>query len=189
MSRGRERERVDRPHRSHLPRLARDHYRGHAYVHWVLSVQGRATGWLTAAFPVKWQIILLHACARHRLLVPAYTLMPDHAHLLWVGLDSCGSDQRVALEFLRSRLRTALQPARWQAQAYDHVLRESERAQGAVAATASYITHNPVRSGFVSHAADWPFSGCCVPGYPDLDVHAPEYCPLLWRIHARLARG
>jgi len=180
-----ERERVVFPARSHLPRLPSEHYRAHAFVHWTLTIDDRATGWLTSAFHHAWRLTLLHTCARYGLACPAYVLMPDHAHLLLLGLRS-DSNQRTAIEFLRKHLRPELAPYDWQKQAHDHVLRDTEREHGAFQATARYILENPVRAGLCANAADYTYVGCCVPGYPDLNLHAADYWDLLWRIHNRL---
>ena len=63
-SRSRERQRVDK---DHLPRLAPEFYRGRACVHWTLTIENRAVGWLTPEFFQAWQFALLHACARTEL--------------------------------------------------------------------------------------------------------------------------
>jgi len=184
-----EHERVD-PQAAHgkkgnLPRLSPEFYRGHAFVHWTLTIEDRATGWLGEAFHAHWQFVLLHACARYQLAAPAYVLMPDHIHLLWTGLAEA-SDQRLAMEFLREHLRLALGRASWQQRAYDHVLQENERERNAFVSTANYMLENPVRAGLVAHAVDYSFLGCCVAGYPDLDVRQNDYWELFWRIYNRL---
>ncbi len=33
-----------------LPRLEPGFYRGQAYVHWVMTIEGRKTGWLVRSF-------------------------------------------------------------------------------------------------------------------------------------------
>ena len=70
----------------HLPRLAPEFYRGFAVVHWTITLERRATGWLDDLFHLHFRELLLHAAARQGLLCPAYVLMPDHIHLLWMGL-------------------------------------------------------------------------------------------------------
>jgi REP element-mobilizing transposase RayT len=184
-----EHERVD-PQAAHgkkgnLPRLSPEFYRGHAFVHWTLTIEDRATGWLDETFHARWQLALLHACARHCLAAPAYVLMPDHIHLLWAGLAE-ESDQCLAMEFLRMHLRPALGPASWQQRAYDHVLQENERERSAFVSTAHYMLENPVRAGLVACSGDYPLLGCCVAGYPDLDVRQNDYWELFWRIYNRL---
>lgn len=77
-----ERERVDK---SRLPKLAAESYCGLVCVHWTLTLENRAAGWLSAAFHATFREILLHAGARYGLACPAYVLMPDHVHLIWLG--------------------------------------------------------------------------------------------------------
>lgn len=108
--------------------------------------------------------------------------MPDHAHLLLVGLGE-DSDQRLAVEFLRKHLSPALAPHVWQRQAHDHVLRDAEREQGAFGSIANYILENPVRAGLCGRAGDYVYSGCCVPGYPELATHADDYWQRFWRVY------
>lgn len=168
--------------KGHLPRLRPESYRGLAFVHWTLTVESRATGWLTPVFHQSWREILLHACSRCQVACPAYVLMPDHIHLLGLGLDA-NSDQRPAVEFLRKELRASLSPATWQHQAHDHVLREEHRKHGAFQIVAQYILENSVRAGLVRRIADYPFLGSCVAGYPGLDVTQPDYWERFWRIY------
>lgn len=170
----------------HLPRLAPEFYRGRAFVHWTLTTDHRATGWLTPAFHHAWGLTLLHTCARYDLLCPLYVLMPDHAHLLWTGVDDQASDQRLAIGFLRKHLRPILAPVDWQHQSHDNLLRESEREHGAFEAVAHYILENPARASLVTHWRLYPFLGCTVPGYPTLDPRTETYWPLFWRIYNKL---
>ena len=37
----------------HLRRLEPEYYRGHAYVHWTMTMQDRKTGWLIPIFYYK----------------------------------------------------------------------------------------------------------------------------------------
>jgi len=180
-----ERERVEK---GHLPRLSPEFYQGRAFVHWTLTVEQRATGWLTPAFHEQWRLTLLHACARYQIACPAYVLMPDHIHLLGLGLDD-HSDQRQAVEFLRKHLRAVLSPATWQNQAHDQVLRDSQRERGAFQTVAQYILDNPVRAGLVSRRSDYTFLGGCVAGYPDLSVYRDDYWERFWRIYNRLVEN
>lgn len=171
-----------RPVKGHLPRLTREHYRGHAFVHWTLTLEHRATGWLSPEFHHTWQHTLLHACARFDLTAPAYVLMPDHIHLLAVGV-SPAADQRLAVEFLRQHLAASIAPAAWQKQAHDHVLREDEREHDAFSDVAHYIFENPVRAGLVARWQDYAYTGCCVAGYPEFDPRADDYWLRFWRVY------
>src|SRR5207249_4344953 len=107
----------------YLPRLEPEFYLGDAVVHWTMPIADRNKGWLTDLFHARFREITLHAAVRQNLLCPVYCLMPDHIHLIFMGL-SFDSDQKKAVKFLRERVRSELQPNRFQHQAYDHVLRE-----------------------------------------------------------------
>ncbi|MBU1692354.1 MAG: hypothetical protein KKC51_00150 [Verrucomicrobia bacterium] len=172
---------------SHLPRLQREFYKGHAFVHWILTTDKRKTDWLTPLFHSRWREILVHASARYSLACPVYCLMPDHAHVLWLGL-APESDQLMAMEFFRKNTRLALAPCRWQAPAYDHVLKEKERERNAFQATAYYILENPVRAELVATASEYPYSSTVVAGYPDLEPHGEEFWPLFWRIYKKMRK-
>ncbi|HAB16669.1 MAG TPA: hypothetical protein PLX89_15525 [Verrucomicrobiota bacterium] len=88
------------PFGEHLPRLARHHYQAHAVIHWQCAVEGRATGWLGEVFHARFRELLLHAAIRESLLCPVYCLMPDHFHVIWMGLRR-DTDQRNGMKFLR----------------------------------------------------------------------------------------
>jgi putative transposase len=111
--------------------------------------------------------------------------MPDHAHLLLIGLRD-DSDQRITIEFLRKHLRPALSPHDRQKQAHDHVLRDTEREQHAFQTIANYILENPVRAGLSTTATDYAYTGCCVAGYPELNVHGADHWLRFWRLYNHL---
>jgi putative transposase len=141
--------------KSKLPRLPRAWYRGRAVVFWTHTFEGRATGWLSEQFHAHFREVLLHACSRYELACPVYVLMPDHWHLVWMGIREA-SDQHTATRFLRKHLQPHLSQAKLQDRAHDHVLREDERKRGAFMATCSYVFENPVRTGLVAKWPDWP---------------------------------
>ena len=91
-----------------LPRLPRPYYQAFAVVHWTITLERRATGWLNTSFHACFREMPLHAAARETLLCPAYVLMPDHLHLVWMGL-KLASDQINAMRFLRKYLLTTLE--------------------------------------------------------------------------------
>jgi putative transposase len=167
----------------YLPRLAREFYQGDAVVHWTMPMALRGTGWLDDTFHAHFREIMLHAGSREALLCPTYCLMPDHIHLIWMGLRR-DTDQRNGMKFLREHLGSALHPHRFQHQAHDHVLREQERQQGAFARTCFYLIDNARAAGLVSRATDWRFTGAVVPGYPALHPLEKDFWPLFWKIHA-----
>ena len=51
---------------------------------------------------------------------------------------------------------------------------------------ASYIRNNPVRAELIEDSRQYQFTGCLVPGYPELDVHAPEYWTSFWKTYTHL---
>jgi putative transposase len=171
----------------YLPRLERVAYQGFAAVHWTLPIANRATGWLTETFHAHFRELMLHAAAREGLLCPTYCLMPDHLHLLWLGIRT-DTDQRNAMTFFRTHLEPALGEAKFQHQAHDHVLREEERRWDASAETCGYIIANPVRAGLVAEAREWAYIGAVVPGYPRLDPREVEFWGKFERIQAAVMR-
>jgi putative transposase len=168
--------------RFYLPRLQREFYQRDAVVLWTLPIENRRTGWLTPEFHQSFRELLLHAAARERFLCPTYCLMPDHIHMVWMGLN-LHSDQLHGMVFLRTYLEPKLVPAKFQVQEHDHVLAEKERKQQAFARACCYVRDNPVRAGLVSNRERWPYTGALVPGYPKLNVFAAEYWQKFWKIY------
>ena len=109
--------------RENLPRLRREFYQGLVAVHWTFCLENRARGWLSEAFAARFREVIVHAGVRHGCVCPAYCLMPDHLHVLLLGLGA-SSDLFLAARFLRTHLGSGLIPSRFQKQGYDHVLRE-----------------------------------------------------------------
>lgn len=172
--------------KSTLPRLPREFYQGRAAVLWTHTFEQHATGWLDEEFHVCFREVLLHASARYRLACPIYVLMPDHWHLVWLGLAE-GSDQHTATRMLRKHLQSHLEAARLQDRAHDHVLREDERERGAFMSACSYVLENPVRAKLVPEWKAWPFLGAMVPGYPDFDPRTDDFWEDFWKIFLRLS--
>jgi len=168
--------------RFYLPRLAREFYQADAIIHWTLTVAQRHTGWLEEKFHAKFREIMLHAAAREGLFCPTYCLMPDHLHLVWMGLRR-ESDQINGMKFLREHLAPALSPHRFQHQAHDHVLRAEEREHGAFQKVCGYILDNARAAGLVQRPEAWPYAGAIVPGYPTLHPLAGEFWPLFWKLY------
>ena len=165
----------------YLPRLRREFYQADAVVFWTMPVAHRAEGWLDAGFHAAFREMTLHAAAREGLLCPAYCLMPDHIHFVWMGL-RLASDQRNGIKFLRAQLGPFLKPASFQHQAHDHVLTPEERHRhGFAVACAEYVFLNPRQAGLVKAPSEWPYSGAVVPGYPRLKVFEADYWPWFWK--------
>ena len=170
------------PFAGRLPRLAPESYRGYAFVHWTMTIDHRARGWLDPLHHARLRELLCHALSHHELVCAVYCLMPDHGHFLLCGT-SPASDQRLAVRAFRQSWNRLLAPDRQlQTQAYDHVLREAERAHGAFQAIAQYILENPVRATLAANWWSWPHSGAMVPGYPELDPIMEGYWEHFWRV-------
>ena len=166
-----------------LPRLAREFYQGDAVVHWTLTVFNHGTGWLNESFHWQFRELLLHAAAREGLFCPVYCLMPDHLHLVWMGLRA-DSDQKNGMAFLRTHLEPLLAPHRFQPQAFDRVLREEDRKRNAFAKVCFYILDNPVSGRLVAEPGAWLFCGAVIPGYPKLHPLADGFWKKFWQILA-----
>jgi len=190
---------VSNPNVHHLTRLERSHYQAFAAVHWTIRTEPATPGWLDDRFHFEFREVLLHACVREKLVCPTYCLMPDHLHVMLLGL-VVASDQLNAVKFLRLHVNRLLagesvqeyaalsraQPhGKWklQPQSHDHVLREEERKQGAFASVCFYIVANPVRAGLVKTEVAWKFCGAVVPGYPDLHPLHEDYWELFWKFY------
>jgi putative transposase len=175
----------------HLPRLAPECYQGFAVVLWTLTLERRATGWLDDLFHLHFRELLLHAAVRQGMFCPVYVLMPDHLHLVWMGMRT-DSDQILAMRFLRKRL--AVEFARrspggvefeLQKQAHDSVLREEDRRRGAFERSCFYVLDNPRRKGLVEHPKEWRFLGAMVPGYPWLHPLEEDFWPDFWKLYCQ----
>ena len=169
----------------YLRRLPPEYYRGLACVSWTYCIEGRRCGWLNELFHARFREYLTHTMFRYSACCPIYCLMPDHFHLLWFGLSQT-SDQRLATRYFRKHLNRELTSKGFslQPQPYDHVLREDERQDTAFRNTAEYIARNPERNGLVPPDSfrEYEFSGCLVPGYPDLSPFQAGFCDLFDRL-------
>jgi REP element-mobilizing transposase RayT len=166
----------------YLPRLPRESYQGDAVVHWTMPLAMRGTGWLDEMFHARFREIMLHATAREGLFCPIYCLMPDHVHLVWMGLRR-DTNQRNGMKFLREHLGPLLRPHRFQHQAHDHVLQIEERKRGAFSKICFYILANPVRGRLIAESGMWPFCGAIVPGYPKAHPLQADFWPLFWKLY------
>ena len=175
--------------RQHLKRLPDEYYRGQTYVHWTLCTENRKTGWLTPNFYYKFRELLTHTMFRFDVCCPLFCCMPDHIHMLWVGL-SAAADQRIGMRYLRKHVNAILgyYGVVLQRQGYDHVLQDDERMESGFEAIAEYIARNPERKGLVpiDGYASYPYTGCLVPGYPELKPFHDQYWFRFWRTYSYL---
>jgi hypothetical protein len=156
-----------------------------------MSIAERKTGWLIPTLYYKFREVLTHTAFRYGLCCPIYCCMPDHLHLLWAGI-SHECDQRNAARYFRRQLNIPLERlgVQLQLQPFDHVLRDNERQEAAFEMVAEYIARNPERAGLVPDGAfrDYKFTGCLVPGYPDLSPWQRDYWTRFWQLYSRLCQ-
>ena len=177
------------PQHAHLPRLAPEFYRGFAVVHWVMTIDRRATGWLDALRHAQFREALIHTMVRDEMFCPAYCLMPDHGHFVWMGIAPT-TDQRRAAAFFRRATNGLLAPQRWQQEPYDGVLREEQRKRGVFQSVCEYGRENPVRAGMAATANDYAYSSAIVPGFPDLEPYREDFWSVFWSVYnAKVERG
>jgi putative transposase len=174
----------------YLRRLPSEHYRARACVHWTMTIDERKTGWLIPILYYKFRELLTHTAFRYGLCCPVNCCMPDHLHFLWIGFkEDC--DQRSAARFFRQQINIPLAKlnVQLQKQPYDHVLREDERQRNALEQVAEYIARNPERAGLVpiDGFRQYPYTGCLVPGYPDLSPWQNDYWTKFWKLYSRLS--
>src|SRR3954471_10000427 len=100
-----------------IPRLPPQYYQGDSVVHWSMPTWDRTRGWLKSDFTHVFRELMVHASAREALFCPAYVLMLDHIHLIWMEL-RLQSDQQKGVAFLRTYLEKALSPEKFQSQDY-----------------------------------------------------------------------
>ena len=180
---------ANKPNR--LKRLPEAFYKGEAWVHWVLTIEDRKTGWLDARLLYRFREILAHATFRYQFACAIYCLMPDHVHMLWTGLapdsNQLNAMQRFRLDMNESLRRIGFE---FQKQAYDHVLKENELERTAIEATAEYIARNPERKGLVpiDGYANYKFTGCLLPGACQLRLFQETKWEEIWRTLSFLRR-
>ena len=98
--------------------------------------------------------------------------------MLWMGLaETC--DQLLAMKHFRKTTSESLERLRYelQDQAYDHVLRDDEKKDTGFREIVEYIARNPERANLIQPCefASYKFSGCVLPGYPELRLFEPEF--------------
>ncbi len=101
---------------------------------------------------------LSSACSRFNCLVPIYCIMPDHLHVLILG-EAEASEPKKAIERFKWEIGSWFvnhqNPARFQKDFYDHIVRRSEGWES----QARYIALNPVRRQLVMDIVSWPYTG------------------------------
>ena len=177
---------------NHLKRLPPEFYLGKAHVHWSMTIDHRRIGWLTPVFFYRFRELLTHTAFRFELACPIFCCMPDHMHLLWLGLSE-HTNQLSAIRFLKKHLNQDLHRIGFQLQreVYDRVLRDHECEQNAFESLVEYIARNPERSGIcaIDGYRDYAFTACILPGYPDLRWRDPDFWNHYWRAASWLRKN
>ena len=162
---------------------------------WVIvkpSIQVERTGWLIPTFYYKFRELLTHAMFRYGVTCPIYCCMPDHIHLMWIGLFP-GSDQINAMRYFRRHINEALARIGFelQTQGYDNVLSDANKERSAFEDICEYIARNPERKGLVpvDGFAQYKFTDCLIPGAPEVKVFDSEYWTTFWRIHSATVKN
>ncbi|XZE18173.1 hypothetical protein SH449x_003457 [Pirellulaceae bacterium SH449] len=179
------------PNREHLSRLPREFYLGNAIVHWTLTIRDRKQGWLTPVFFYRFRELLTHSMFRYSIACPVFCLMPDHIHMIWMGLAD-GSDQLNCMKYFRGRCDESLNRIGFslQDQSYDHVLTEEERREEAFEKICEYIARNPERADLVQFNGyrEYRYTSCLIPGYPELRPFDTNFRDSLDKIIAHLRK-
>ena len=175
----------------YLKRLPRAYYRGLSFVHWTMVIEGRQSGWLSSSFHRTFRELLTHAAFRYQVACPIYCCMPDHIHLMWLGLHR-QTDQLNAVKYFRRYVNLLLAKAdrRLQSQAHDHVLRESEIERQAFEEVCEYIARNPERKSLVplDRYSEYSYTGSLVPGAPELRIFDNQFWDSFWAIYSHVVR-
>ena len=92
---------------------------------------------------------------RFQCRIPIYCFMPDHLHVISMGMTQQADGKR-AMDFFKSKsglyLETSRADYRWQTDYHDRIIRRSEEWRKKV----FYIFQNPVRAGIVEDP--WTYS-------------------------------
>ncbi len=106
----------------------------------------------------------------------AYSLMPDHVHLVLEGKSAEANLKSLILSWNTMTgyaWRMVNSGRLWQSGYYDHVLREGEN----VLAVARYVLMNPVRAGLVKDAREYELSGSSEYSIEDILAAAQDWRP------------
>ena len=143
-----------------------------------MTIRDRRTGWLDARMYYRFRELLTNSQFRYAIACPIFCVMPDHIHLIWMGILE-STDQKLAVRPCDTRFNDSLSRIGYelQDQPYDHVLQQDERQEDALMATCEYVARNPERAGLVAvdGYAEYPYSGCLVPGYPEMKPFASDF--------------
>jgi REP element-mobilizing transposase RayT len=119
---------------------------------------------------------LLRSASRRLFAVPAFCVMPDHAHALLEGTSVTSNLRQLINDWKhRTGYRLARYGRMWQRGYYERVLREDEESLP----VAAYILCNPIRARIVGSIRDYPFMGSSVYSIEALERAIQE--DVVWR--------
>jgi REP-associated tyrosine transposase len=139
-------------------RLAADAYKGRRLYFLTLCFHKRKP-FASNPRTARWLIGKLREHApKTGFAVHAYCVMPDHVHILALGMGEA-SDLRVFVGEFKQRtgfvFTSKTSRELWQLKYYDHIVRTEDAARS----VAAYIWMNPVRKGLCAKPQDYAFSG------------------------------
>lgn len=129
----------------------------HRITHCIISTKNKYPYFDNKQTAILAMKILIQLSNEKQIPLYAYTIMPDHIHIM-IGQKKDFS----SIEFIRyfkgrtsAICRKAHQPIIFQKSFYDHVLRADED----IKTIAEYILHNPVRKQLSNVIGEHPYSG------------------------------
>ena len=139
-------------------RLPSINYRGRSWFFITLCCEGRQPLFLDEEWARWFMDCLKRAAERNQFAVHAFSVMPDHVHLLVEGL-APESDLLLFVRMMKQltsvEYRKRTDRVFWQKKFYDHILRAKDSPE----AVSWYIWMNPVRKGLCKSFDEYPFSG------------------------------
>lgn len=161
-------------------RLAQPSYRGPRLYFVTICAENRKGAFDRPDLIAQLLAVLQKQCKTHLFDVYAYCFMPDHMHLLLVGLSERSELQGLIRAFKGESAAVARECGvrnLWQKGFYDHVVRSGKN----LGDVASYIFDNPVRAGLVKQFTEWPYSGSWMFDWNKLKEAAKPYVPP-WKV-------
>jgi REP-associated tyrosine transposase len=161
------------------PRLANFDYIGRYRYFLTLCAHERDRPFVTDAAVDLVLTEILSTASNFDFAIPAYVLMPDHAHILAEGCTgTCDLKKFVSLAKQKSAYAYSRSAGKrlWQPSFYDHVLRDDESSLRVL----HYIIQNPVRSGLVERCTDYPYLGSATTTVATILAHISEAGAASW---------
>lgn len=138
-------------------RLPRDRYIGERTACFDMCIHNRQRVFISSEVVAPMVERLELAAKEHGCVVPVYVFVPDHRHIMVMGLeeqsDSLATMYRfrmLAGKWLHSRGHPS-----WQQSFWNHVMRAGDDWRN----HATYLAMNPGRAGLVENCFDYPFLG------------------------------